>query len=121
MCSCGADGDECACAPRKRGPGRPVGSKTKPIIIRAPMPRRIVAAAVRFNGVVHSMVAPHRHHHVLQGMVRKVTAACRPSDQGFLTSEGCFVGREIAMGIAREAGQLLNETDKRELYSEDLW
>lgn len=108
--------------PSRRGRGaKRTTSGERRVVIVAPPQRRIVAAAIRFNGVIHSMPAPMRHHHVLQGMVRKVTAACKPSDQGFITSEGLFVSRETGMLIAREAGQLLRETDKRDLYSEDLW
>jgi hypothetical protein len=41
--------------------------------------------------------------------------------QGFLTSDGRFVGRKEALEIAIKAKQILPQDGKNELFSEDLW
>jgi hypothetical protein len=82
---------------------------------------RIVAVAVMSNGLTMSLPAPARHFHVLRQMPAKMARAVTPSDQGFLTSDGAFVGREEALQIAHRNGQLLKPTTHRELFSEDLW
>ena len=42
--------------------------------------------------------------------------------QGFITSDGFFVGREEAFQIAQEANQgNLHPENEAKLYSEDLW
>lgn len=44
------------------------------------------------------------------------------SEQGFITDELKFVGREEALLIARDCNQIVNKlVDNNELYSEDLW
>ena len=44
------------------------------------------------------------------------------STQGFVTSLNRYVGREEGLSIARQAGQMLNDSEsKYMLYSEDLW
>lgn len=82
---------------------------------------RIVAAAVHVNGVTISIPAPARHFHILAKLPAKMARNVRPSDQGFLTDTGEFVGRETGLQIATEAKQLLKPTHHRELFSEDLW
>ena len=44
-----------------------------------------------------------------------------PDDQGFLTSEGAFVGRRDAARIAVAAGQVAAPKWGPDLFSEDLW
>lgn len=82
---------------------------------------RVVAVAVKANGLTLSLPAPARHCHVLARMPARMARAVLPSDQGFLTSDGTFVGREEALQIAHRTGQLLKPTTHRELFSEDLW
>lgn len=87
---------------------------------------RIIAAAVQVNGVTLSLPPPARHYHIVNTLCETVgdaaaTRYARPQDQGFLTDAAAFVGREEALRIARDAGQLLKETPHRELFSEDLW
>lgn len=82
---------------------------------------RIVAAAVTVNGLVISKPRPARHYQILNAMPSKIARSVKPSDQGFLTDRGEFVGREAALAIATEAKQLLKPTSHRELFSEDLW
>lgn len=81
----------------------------------------IVSAAVRSNGLVISMPRPARHADIINRLPRKLSLLVKPSDQGFLTDAGYFVGRETALDLARQANQLLKPTTHRELFSEDLW
>ncbi len=67
---------------------------------------------------------PFRHHNVIHLM----NGGKRPhidAEQGFMTNEGKFVGREEAMIIAKNANQVLprasNHYQGPELFSEDLW
>lgn len=91
------------------------------------MTERIVAAAIRVqapvadspNGafaVTVTLPPPARHSDLIWGFGNRVL----PSDQGFLTSMGRFVGRREAAGIALDAGQA-DEIPLGELFSEDLW
>lgn len=82
---------------------------------------RIVAAAIRANGLVMSMPRPARHCHIMAAMPARMARAVRPDDQGFLTDTGEFLGREQALDVARHAKQLKREVNSFELYSEDLW
>lgn len=83
---------------------------------------RIVAAAVRCNGLTLSLPKPARHADILRAMRPADARSCGPNDQGFLTSTGIFVGREMARDVARGSRQLKEQTTHpRELFSEDLW
>lgn len=82
---------------------------------------RIVAAAVKSNGLTISLPRPARHYQILAKMPARMATAVKPSEQGFVTDGGEFVGRVEAKSIARAAGQLLKETPQPELFSEDLW
>lgn len=45
-----------------------------------------------------------------------------PNHQGFLTSHGRFVSREIAANIAKNSGQIKElQFSSKELFSEDLY
>ena len=44
-----------------------------------------------------------------------------PSEQGFITSQGRFVGRKEAYLIAEECGQIPTTENKRSLFSEDVF
>lgn len=85
---------------------------------------KIVACAIRFNGLTISLPQPARHADIIKALSdvnRKITV--KPSDQGFLDSEGYFCGRVLAYGIAVGSGQIHFEDYKegKELFSEDLW
>lgn len=68
--------------------------------------------------VTVTLPPPARHHDILWGFGVRIG----PEDQGFLTSEGRFVGRAEAAEIAEAAGQLTEElVAAPNLYSEDLW
>ncbi len=87
-------------------------------------PETIVAAAVSRNGIIYSSPPPARHHtlmHLLDVNHGTGHDPFRPDEQGFLTSEGRFVGRRAAAGIAISAEQILETKFGAELFSEDLW
>lgn len=89
---------------------------------------KIICAAVRFQGKVWY---GHRHHHALEAMKDELSYVMNRkqmidqrtgSDQGFVTSEGRYVGREEALEIAKRAGQVVNsDTDGQRLFSENLY
>lgn len=84
----------------------------------------IVAAAIQLaDGMVLSVPRPARHPSVIL-KAQNEGRSLAGSTQGFLTSEGEFVDRAIAKGIAFFAGQLppgVNENGLFQLYTEDLW
>lgn len=82
---------------------------------------RIVAAAMIYNGVVCSLPAPARHNDIIREIAARVGSANWPvnGEDGFTTSTGRFVGRNLGMEIARAAGQ--TEAAMEQLFSEDLW
>lgn len=87
---------------------------------------RIIAAAVQINGVTLSLPPPARHYHIVNTLTETLgrkaqTRYASPKYQGFLTDDARFVGREEALVIARDAGQIIKPTPHRELFSEDLW
>lgn len=69
------------------------------------MSERIVAAAMIYNGVVCSLPQPARHGDIIAAIGRSVGEAQWPinGDDGFVTSEGRFVGRNDGIEIARAA------------------
>jgi hypothetical protein len=89
---------------------------------------KIIAAAVRVEGVTLSMPPPARHYNIVNTLCGTLgfpehTRYAPPDDQGFLTDDARFVGREEAKQIAKAAGQLKPEARAymKELYTEDLW
>lgn len=83
--------------------------------------RRIVAAAIKQDGMVCFVPRPGRHHDV----IRRMAAAGIPTpivgEQGFVTDDGLFVNRKHALAIAQEAEQIIRKGAGSELFSEDLW
>jgi len=90
--------------------------------MRADHMEKIVAAAVRYEGMVFSLIPPARH-----GECLCLLRACRPDstggeDQGFVTSHHRYVDRIEARAIATAAGQLTARDSRLpELFSEDVW
>ena len=82
-----------------------------------------MAVAIRHeNGSVATMPKPNRHGDVIHAMVSNGHSKPVKGEQGFLLSNGEFVGRKFALRLARENGQLLlNRGLRSELYSEDIW
>ena len=88
-------------------------------------PITIVSAAVRDStGMIYSLPAPARHHHIVQNL-RPLIAFRESPEQGFLTSNGEFASRAVAKQIAIAAGQAMAAVaggySGPELFSEDLW
>lgn len=89
-----------------------------------PQPRSvdetIIAAAVMLDDEVWQLPSPARHHHILWAIDQVLPGrAIEAHEQGFITNTGRYVGRTDARRIAIMAGQ--TDTDKPELFSEDLW
>lgn len=81
---------------------------------------KIISCAVTdYDGIIYSLPAPARHHHILN--THGGLAGCA---QGFLTSEGKFVARDEAWRIAEAAKQIVRRGFGRDgewLFSENLW
>jgi hypothetical protein len=91
---------------------------------------RVETAAIYLaDGRVFTTPRPGRHLDVVQEVIAALGrdewhAVEEHHQQGFVTSEGYFVGREAAWQLAEEAGQLLDcaPTGPRgTLFSEDIW
>lgn len=89
------------------------------------MSETIVAAALKVNNLTVSAPPPARHHtllHAIHNTYGQRGPMIKATDQGFLTSEGRFVGREEAAKLAVAAGQILKpKFQPNDLFSEDLW
>lgn len=88
-------------------------------------PTQIIdAALLTKDGRVISLPRPARHHNIIRYMASN---GYSPTDiaqceQGFTTNTRPFVGRVLAMQIAREYNQLLDADNKASfLTSEDVW
>lgn len=81
----------------------------------------IVAAAIKQGNMICSVPKPGRHHDVIREMARAGIPIPIDGEQGFLTSEGLFVGRKLAKDIALMAGQVLSNSSPTQLFSEDVW
>lgn len=88
---------------------------------------QIVAAAVKTkDGVIHTLPAPNRHHHIVHALYemagsKSVLIEAR-GEQGFLLSNGTFADRVFSAGLATRNGQLKKPLiAPPNLYSEDLW
>ena len=87
---------------------------------------KIICAAVKIYGKVF---LGHRHCHCndaangeLSWIMNRQEILKLESIEGFMTSEGRFVGREEAWKIAETAGQIIKQSGgKGTLYSEDLY
>lgn len=101
-----------------------VRQRDEAIATKATPPERIVAAAVLWLGATVTMAAAARHHTIMHQIAKNCPEAQEPQwgEQGFITSKGRFVSREVAHGIAMRAGQIIGHPrHPRELFSEDLW
>lgn len=87
----------------------------------------IVSAAVRNNGIIHSMPAPARHHQIVHAMNGEREAQglllLAHGEQGFLDSNGNFLDRVTAAKVAKFWEQIKGRSliAPPNLYSEDLW
>lgn len=86
-------------------------------------PESIEKAAILYNGVVHSVLRPGRHHDVFRKIVLETkVGSFNGSIQGFVTNHGRFVKRDEACVIAVRADQIKIKTGPAHLlFSEDIW
>ena len=68
-----------------------------------------------------ALPAPNRHHHIIRKMAREGHPTPITGEQGFLLSDGTFVGRMRARMFAIAAGQVIQPMHRFYLFSEDLW
>jgi hypothetical protein len=88
------------------------------------MSESIVKAALLHKGVVFTLVLPGaRHNHLFQALselgILSNDDLAADTEQGFVTSDGRYVGRQDAVQLALAAGQIPEA--RRELFTEDLW
>jgi hypothetical protein len=90
--------------------------------------RRIIAAAIRYGGVVISKPPPARH--AALGLIARERGypVAPPEDQGFIDNAGRFLTRAEALVVATAAGQVRQNPNAErspiappDLYTEDLW
>jgi len=87
----------------------------------------IIAAAIRYKGVVYHLPAPARHHHVLHDICEKLGLDhMDENEQGFLNDKQQFLNRFDAYKEAENCDQFQqSKLDSRSipgmLFSEDLW
>lgn len=88
----------------------------------------IIAVAIKYGEAVIHMPRPCRHHDIIRLVGERFKSRTGGSDQqGFLTSEGRFVGRRYALYLTQRNGQLDQTkprgsgSNSRDLFSEDLW
>ena len=82
---------------------------------------RIVAAAIRWEGEVHT---GRRHDIIIHRIARTMGKYCKGGEQGFVTDDGTFVDREEGLKIALASGQLDMSKkigNKNQLFSEDIY
>jgi hypothetical protein len=81
---------------------------------------RINAAAILHQGIIMTLPPPARHGTIIAAMTQALGEVdIPPRAQGFLTSDGRYVGRREAAQIAYFARQIGTQVD--ELYSEDIF
>ncbi len=90
-----------------------------------PRERRVVAAAIWHKGVLYTLPAPARHHHIIDHiwiLSGDDFETVFTTGQGFVDQEGEFMDRRIARIVAEDAEQLKPGVPGRSyLMSEDVW
>lgn len=87
---------------------------------------KITHVAIRFQGVIYSLPAPNRHHHVIRHIVDTTefkSVDAREEDQGFLDESGRYLTRKQALYSAKVNNQIKPGAVIRlnQLFSEDVW
>lgn len=87
---------------------------------------KITHVALRFEGLIYSLPAPNRHHHVIRHIVETTGAECVDAyddDQGFLDEDGNYLNRTEALVSALINNQVKDQSKIRMgmLFSEDVW
>ena len=85
---------------------------------RAPL--KIVAAAIKQNGVIYT---GQRHHLIIRDIVHMAKIRPVTGEQGFVASDGLFYNRVKSRKIAVKANQIVDPLPHNpdELFSEELW
>lgn len=86
--------------------------------IKRRQPRQVEVNPYYDNDILNIEIG-YRHHDIFVRFGEEVSK--NPSDQGFYTSKGRFVGRKEAAIIAKTAGQVSKDFKQVRLFSEDLW
>lgn len=82
----------------------------------------IVGVALEYQGALHSLPRPARHHDIIQILYQVHKEMIVPDTEGFMTSTGRYVLRKEALSIAKNANQLLpSHEHPTELFSESVW
>ena len=85
---------------------------------------KIVGVAIKKDDKIYSLLAPNRHCHVInemvkQGLQKPVTLN---AIQGFITDDDSFLNREEAHQLVELNGQNVRPlVHCRHLFSEDIW
>jgi hypothetical protein len=85
---------------------------------------RVIGSAIRHpDGMIHAVMEPGRHHHVIRYMSALKRAGLQnTADQGFITNYGRYVSRIEGLAVAAAARQIRQKTPPAyKLFSEDLW
>jgi hypothetical protein len=85
---------------------------------------RVIGSAIRHpDGLIHAVIEPGRHHHVIRYMSSLKRAGLENTrDQGFITNQGRYVSRLEGLAVAQLAKQIKHKTPPAyKLFSEDLW
>ena len=80
-------------------------------------------AAIQFpDGRVFSVSRPGRHNAVFAKLKELNIIPPKDHIQGFILSDGTFVDRAVAYGVAISAEQIHSDKPRlEELFTEDLW
>lgn len=92
----------------------------------------IVSAAIQYYGMIISLPRPARHFHVSGLLFEFIIERLKPEEQkdltghyeeGFLTSDGAFIGRKAANELVKLNGQQLQPVPRHpiDLFTENLW
>jgi len=89
-------------------------------------PTRVVAAAIRHDGVIYTLPPPNRHFNIIwhcNNVLKIQGFKAHFDDQGFVDENGGWLSRKAALYVATQANQLLpNEPIRANmLFSENLW
>lgn len=82
----------------------------------------IVGVAIKVGDDVYRLMWPCRHCHVMHMLSQTLPDWLQREPrhvQGFITDADRFLNREEAANLARNNAQTVSQ--RRELYSEDLW
>lgn len=85
--------------------------------------RHVIAAAIKLGEVICHVKRPGRHNDIVYALAKAGHPIPIDGKEGFLTDDGLFVNRWLALQIAKAAGQLKDPKKQHggQLFSEDVW